>query len=364
MLWFDSSMVVCYAGYMIKAVIFDMGNVLISWPGAAAYADIQHELGLTDTQLSAFSKKYLYKLGLGEITEEELWSAAKEEFNIRDVDVRENLLGRKFESDGVVFGDVLEFARGLKERGLKIAVLSNTIQPHERIFTSKGATDPFEHIFLSHQVKLRKPDPKIYLHALRELQVEPDESLFVDDLKENVEAAQKLGMHTVLADKPEVIVSKVERELEKDFVGAKAALLYKDSVLAILRDDKDGIPYPGHWDLPGGGREGGETPVEVVIRETREELGITLGPEVFVWQKFYPGVVDARRMACFLVAAVNDKQINNIRLGDEGQRWKLMTLQEFLHHPKTVEGMKRRLHDYILSRGLPKYGSPATYSDK
>jgi 8-oxo-dGTP diphosphatase len=336
---------------MLRAIIFDVGNVLISWSGESVYADIKEELGFDDEQLALFSKKYLGKLGRGEITEEELWADAEKELQIRKVNVSENLLGRKPETEGVVFRDVLEFAKELKSRGFKLALMSNTISAHEKVFTSKGITEPFEHIFLSHKVGLRKPDPNIYLHALQQLQVKPSEALFIDDLQENVEAAQKLGMYVLHADKPDSIVSKIERELEKDFVGSKVALTHDGRVLTILRDDKEGISFPGYWDFTGGGRENDETPVKTVIRETREELGITLNPEAIVWQKFYPGVVDPIRTACFLVAELSDKQINDITFGDEGQKWKLMTFQEFLHHPKAIEGMKARLHDYLLSEG-------------
>jgi 8-oxo-dGTP diphosphatase len=41
-----------------------------------------------------------------------------------------------------------------------------------------------------------------------------------------------------------------------DFVGAKAALVCNGAVLTYLRDDHEGLPWPAHWDLPGGGREG------------------------------------------------------------------------------------------------------------
>ena len=41
-----------------------------------------------------------------------------------------------------------------------------------------------------------------------------------------------------------------------DFSGAKIVLKCEDRLLTYLRDDKPGIPFPGIWDLPGGGREG------------------------------------------------------------------------------------------------------------
>ena len=56
-----------------------------------------------------------------------------------------------------------------------------------------------------------------------------------------------------------------------DFTGCKIALFCGDSLLTILRDDKASIPWPNMWELPGGGREGDESPFECVAREVYEE---------------------------------------------------------------------------------------------
>ncbi|MFD7841841.1 NUDIX domain-containing protein [Nocardia sp. NPDC059764] len=52
----------------------------------------------------------------------------------------------------------------------------------------------------------------------------------------------------------------------------------RDEVLLFLRDDKPDIPCPGMWALLGGVREDGETPLENVIREIEEEIGVILDP--------------------------------------------------------------------------------------
>ena len=64
-----------------------------------------------------------------------------------------------------------------------------------------------------------------------------------------------------------------------DFTGVKAALLVEQSILVILRDNKPDIPWPNTWELPGGGREGQETPLECLQREVWEELGLALKEE-------------------------------------------------------------------------------------
>ncbi len=79
------------------------------------------------------------------------------------------------------------------------------------------------------------------------------------------------------------------------FHGAKLALLCDGSILTYLRDDKVGIPFPGFWDLPGGGREGTEGPIECVLRELDEEFALRLSPERLKWSRFYPSAIRPKR---------------------------------------------------------------------
>jgi len=52
--------------------------------------------------------------------------------------------------------------------------------------------------------------------------------------------------------------------------------------LLQLRDNKEGIFYPGHWGLFGGGVESGEEPVNAIRREIKEELGIEIDDVVYI----------------------------------------------------------------------------------
>ena len=70
-----------------------------------------------------------------------------------------------------------------------------------------------------------------------------------------------------------------------DFTGCKIALFCEDRILTILRDDKENIPWPNMWELPGGGREGDESPFECAAREVYEELGIHLTEDCLLWSK-------------------------------------------------------------------------------
>ena len=132
-----------------------------------------------------------------------------------------------------------------------------------------------------------------------------------------------------------------------DFTGSKIALICGDKVLTILRDDKDDIPCPNMWELPGGGREGDESPFECVAREVYEELGIHLNEDCLLWGKIYPSVIFEGKQSVFMVGQLRQEQFDNITFGDEGQAYKLMSIEEFLSSSQVVPQLQERLKDYL-----------------
>ena len=132
-----------------------------------------------------------------------------------------------------------------------------------------------------------------------------------------------------------------------DFTGCKIALICGDKVLTILRDDKDDIPCPNMWDLPGGGREGNESPFECATREVYEELGIHLDEDCLLWSKIYPSVVFKDKQSVFMVGQLRQEQFDNITFGDEGQVYQLMSIEEFLNSKQAVPQLQGRLRDYL-----------------
>lgn len=132
-----------------------------------------------------------------------------------------------------------------------------------------------------------------------------------------------------------------------DFTGSKIALICGDKVLIILRDDKDDIPCPNMWELPGGGREGDESPFECVAREVYEELGIHLTEDCLLWSKVYPSMLFADKQSVFLVGQLTQNQFDNIVFGDEGQGYQLMNVKEFLSSSQVVPQLQDRVRDYL-----------------
>ncbi len=132
-----------------------------------------------------------------------------------------------------------------------------------------------------------------------------------------------------------------------DFTGCKIALFCDDRILTILRDDKSNIPYPNMWELPGGGREGDESPFECVAREVYEELGIRLTKDCLIWSKVYPSMLFEGKESVFLVGKLDQEQFDKIVFGDEGQGYKLMGIDEFLGSDRVVPQLQDRVRDYM-----------------
>ena len=142
-----------------------------------------------------------------------------------------------------------------------------------------------------------------------------------------------------------IIMELLDKQL--DFTGSKIALICGDKVLTILRDDKDDIPCPNMWELPGGGREGNESPFECAAREVYEELGIHLDEDCLLWSKIYPSVIFKDKQSVFMVGQLRQEQFDNIVFGDEGQAYKLMSIEEFLNSKQAVPQLQGRLRDYL-----------------
>ena len=128
------------------------------------------------------------------------------------------------------------------------------------------------------------------------------------------------------------------------FTGAKLMLFLGGRLVVLLRDDISGIPYPGHWDFPGGGREGQESPETCVRRETWEETGLTVPQAALCWRRFYP----SGPAGSFLFAAhLSADREAELRLGDEGQALRLMSPADYLEHPGAIPHFAQRLCVYL-----------------
>lgn len=133
------------------------------------------------------------------------------------------------------------------------------------------------------------------------------------------------------------------------FDGAKVALFIGEKLAVILRDESPELSYAGHWDLPGGGREGAETSFACVARECKEELGLSLRESNVLWSRAFTDASGGKRTVWFYVARLPETAERRVVFGDEGQRWTLMSPAVFLAHPKAIPAFQERLRIWMTA---------------
>ncbi|MDJ1015172.1 MAG: NUDIX hydrolase [Paracoccaceae bacterium] len=129
-----------------------------------------------------------------------------------------------------------------------------------------------------------------------------------------------------------------------EFHGAKLAIISRDRILTILRDDIPTIPWPGYWDLPGGARENGETPETCALRETAEEVGVSLSEKELSWGHAWPSPPSAHWL---FVAELDSFDPGRVAFGHEGQRWAWAPLYWYMTIARAIPSQRAGLRQYF-----------------
>lgn len=181
---------------MIKTIIFDFGDVFLNLDKPATAKELK-KLGISEFSEEMLQQNMRYEKGL--ITSEEFIQSYSGNFP--------QLTSEDFKSSwNAILIDFprhrLEFLKNLKKNGkYKLILLSNTNHIHidwvkENVEYFKEFEACFDAFYLSQEINLRKPDPEIYEYVLEQHGLKPQETLFIDDTKENTQAAAQLGIHT------------------------------------------------------------------------------------------------------------------------------------------------------------------------
>jgi epoxide hydrolase-like predicted phosphatase len=178
---------------MIHAIIFDIGGVV--YLGKNYHLLAQKKLKLNSKEWKELNKiSFRNKWGKGQKVEEGLRIAAKH------LGITQDKLKK------VYFASLRETFRLNKKllviiksirKNYKTAILSNQWAISQKALINKNITSNFDVSVFSHLVGTRKPEKKIYLIALKRLKLKPEECIFIDDLKETLIPARKLGMKTI-----------------------------------------------------------------------------------------------------------------------------------------------------------------------
>lgn len=200
----------------IRAIIFDLGGVLVRTEKPAQREALAEKLGMTRERLEAivFSGESGRRAQNGEIEAHEHWTNI-----VRDVGVSEEEISDL--QDQFWGGDrlderLVEAIRRYKQE-YTTALLSNAFSDLRRAIEEEWKmVDAFDEIFISAELGMTKPDPRIYRLVLDRLGVRPDEAVFVDDFVENVEGARSVGMHAIHFRSPDQALQDLDNLLAEN----------------------------------------------------------------------------------------------------------------------------------------------------
>ena len=188
---------------MIKAVIFDYGNVISQTQTGDCAVQMEAMTGVPAQVFRTVYDRFRFEFDRGTITGAQMYRQLLEADGYHqqaaDMALMEQIARLDMESWRPVHQDVTNWGLSLKASGLKLGILSNMPTEFLTYYEDEIALFKAAHYAcFSCRVGLIKPEPAIYHDVLKGLEVEPQEAVFFDDMAVNVEAACALGIHGLL----------------------------------------------------------------------------------------------------------------------------------------------------------------------
>lgn len=193
---------------MIRGVIFDFGNVICSFDVDIFLGTLHEWSGLDVETLRdrIYGSRLHSGYERGEISSEEFHREVVRRIGI-DVPVDE--LADRFSDIFTPLESTHRLIRALKGK-YRLGLLSNTNEWHFLRHIRKVPVFPlFDSVTLSFEVGALKPEPEIYLDALRKLSLPPEECVFIDDIGIYAEGAAVVGIRGIQYTGPEELVREL-----------------------------------------------------------------------------------------------------------------------------------------------------------
>ncbi|MGY5152208.1 MAG: HAD family hydrolase [Candidatus Nitrosopumilus sp. bin_6a] len=190
---------------MKNVILFDVGGVLLQWKDEWLFDEISHELDIPFEEIKDKFNANISELFIGKISEEQFWNKISD-----GVKINHEIISQTFLKRSILDTKVLNLARSIKKQGFDIGILSN-ITPETRRILPKQWIDEFDHVFFSDQIKLAKPDPKIFSYIKEKLS--EHQIVFIDDKQENVDAAKRYGIKSILFEEYQSLSEELAKQI-------------------------------------------------------------------------------------------------------------------------------------------------------
>src|SRR3989338_2766785 len=183
---------------MIKNIIFDLGGVILTHK-KTLIKDILTSIfpAIKDKAFSFYiTKKKL--LRTGKITSDEfLMSLIKELGSGMDLETLKKIWIRKYKGVAHIDNKILSLVDTVRKK-YKVYLFTDTMEIHDEYNSKRGIYSHFTRVYKSYEEGLIKPDIKAFKNVLQKIRARTHECVFIDDLEENVKAAQSIGMKGII----------------------------------------------------------------------------------------------------------------------------------------------------------------------
>lgn len=181
----------------IKAVLFDIGGVLEITPNLGLDTEWEQKLDLQPGELNQRLGNVWRDGSIGTITIEQVHLQIGEIMGWSQMQVSEFMDDIWREYLGTLNVELVEYFRGLRPK-YRTAIISNSfVGAREMEEKHYHFSEICDFIIYSHEVGMRKPDPRIFSLACERLGLQPHEVIFLDDHDDVMVSARELGIHCI-----------------------------------------------------------------------------------------------------------------------------------------------------------------------
>ena len=193
----------------IHAVFFDLGGVIVRTEYQAPRQHLAERLGIEyeDLVRLVFESETSRKASVGAISVDEHWTAVTRRLKRPASEAK--AIREEFFAGDIIDRGLINFVRSLRPQ-YKTGVISNAWLDLRDYIVEQKFDDAFDHMTISAEVGVMKPEAEIFHLALNQLGVSPTESVFVDDFMENIEACEALGMKGIYFRDSETTLQKLK----------------------------------------------------------------------------------------------------------------------------------------------------------
>jgi epoxide hydrolase-like predicted phosphatase len=193
----------------VKALVIDIGDVFFPFPPPSYFTAWAESRGIPTDALARtlWHSPDIEAANVGAITAETYIERTAARLGVDADDVRALIEGAF--ADGPVDPKLVAYVRSVRP-SLRVVALTNNWSFARRLLAARGLMDLFDHVVISAEEGVCKPDARAFRVALARAGADPDEAVFVDDSLEHIAAARALGLRAVHFVSTDQAVAEIE----------------------------------------------------------------------------------------------------------------------------------------------------------